>query len=150
MQQNASRVYLFLRAIFALSGSIMFTTDTLYYVSMLGLNPLQLVLAGTFCELAVVLSEVPTGVVADSFSRRTSTVIGTGITAAAFRLEGSVPWLGGLLPFFVGVVLAEVIRGIGLTFISGADKAWVTKEGGGTGTVQRLDILVWNMGKRPA
>lgn len=87
--------------------------------------------------------------VADSFSRRTSTVTGTAITAAAFLL-GSVPWLGGLLPFFVGVALAEVIRGIGLTFISGADKAWVTKEGGGTGTVQRLDILVWNMGKRPA
>lgn len=127
---SASSVYLVMRSVFALANSIMFTTYALYYVSMLGLNPLQLVLVGTAVEVAVVLAEVPTGVVADSYSRRLSLIIGTFVMAAAYLLEGSVPWLGGLLPFFIGVVIAEVIRGIGWTFMSGAQQAWITDEVG--------------------
>ncbi|MFZ5824330.1 MAG: MFS transporter, partial [Bacillota bacterium] len=70
------------------------------------------------------------GVVADSYSRRLSLIIGTFVMAAAYLLEGSVPWLGGVLPFFWGVVVAEVIRGIGWTFMSGAQQAWITDEVG--------------------
>ncbi|MFZ5823544.1 MAG: MFS transporter, partial [Bacillota bacterium] len=99
---HAASVYLVMRSVFALANSIMFTTYALYYVSMLGLNPLQLVLVGTAVEVAVVLFEVPTGVVADSYSRRLSLIIGTFVMAAAYLLEGSVPWLGGVLPFFWG------------------------------------------------
>ena len=49
---------------------------SLYLVSDLNLTPLQLVLMGTAMEGAVFLSEVPTGVVADTYSRRLSLVIG--------------------------------------------------------------------------
>jgi len=127
---SASSVYLAMRAVFALANSIMFTTYALYYVTMLGLNPLQLVLVGTAVEVAVAVGEVPTGVVADSYSRRLSVIIGTFVMAAAYLLEGSVPWFGSLLPFFAGLVIAEIVRGIGWTFMSGADRAWITDEVG--------------------
>ena len=47
-----------------------------YLVNELHLSPLQLVLMGTAMEAAVFLFEVPTGVVADTYSRRLSLVIG--------------------------------------------------------------------------
>ena len=47
-----------------------------YLVRELHLSPLQLVLMGTAMEAAVFVFEVPTGVVADTYSRRLSLVIG--------------------------------------------------------------------------
>jgi DHA3 family tetracycline resistance protein-like MFS transporter len=49
---------------------------SLYLVSVLHLSPLQLVLMGTAMEGTVFLCEIPTGIVADTFSRRLSLVIG--------------------------------------------------------------------------
>ena len=46
-----------------------------YFVTVVGMSPLQLVLVGTFMELTVFLFEVPTGIVADVYSRRLSVVI---------------------------------------------------------------------------
>ena len=43
---------------------------SVYLVSELHLSPLQLVLMGTGMEAAIFVSEVPTGVVADTYSRR--------------------------------------------------------------------------------
>lgn len=108
----------------------MFTTAALYYVKGLGLNPFQLVLVGTALELTIVLLEVPTGVIADSYSRRLSVIIGCGVLGLAYLLEGSIPVFAGLLPFFAAVLVAEVIRGVGETFLSGATEAWITDEVG--------------------
>jgi len=47
-----------------------------YLVSELDLSPLQLVLMGTAMEAAVFVFEIPTGVVADMYSRRLSLIIG--------------------------------------------------------------------------
>src|SRR5213075_1757806 len=49
---------------------------SVYLVRELHLSPLQLVLMGTAMEGAVFLFEVPTGVVADTYSRRLSLIIG--------------------------------------------------------------------------
>ena len=49
---------------------------SVYLVSVLHLSPLQLVLMGTAMEAAVFLSEMPTGVVADTYSRRLSLIVG--------------------------------------------------------------------------
>lgn len=140
---SASRVYLVIRSFFALAESIMFTTYALYYVEMLGLNPLQLVLVGTALEAAVFLFEIPTGVVADVYSRRLSIIIGTFVMGGAYLLEGFVPYLGGVVPFFALVALAEVVRGIGWTFMSGAGEAWVTDEVG----VEQVGALFLKAGK---
>ena len=65
-----------------------------YLVRELHLSPLQLVLMGTAMEAAVFLGEIPTGVVADTYSRRLSLIIGYLGMGAAWMLVAAVsaPW----------------------------------------------------------
>ncbi len=93
----------------------------IYRVEDVGLNPFQLVMLGTALEVAVLLFEIPTGIVADLRSRRLSLLIGYVIIGAGFLMEG-------LFPFFVPVLLAQVVWGIGYTFTSGAQDAWLADE----------------------
>ncbi len=51
------------------------TVNLVYQATTVGLNPLQLVLVGTTLEAAAFLGEIPTGIVADIYSRRLGTVI---------------------------------------------------------------------------
>src|SRR3982750_2494723 len=76
-----------------------------YLVSELHLSPLQLVLMGTAMEGAVFLFEIPTGVVADTYSRRLSLVIGYLGTGAAWGGVGlgSAAWLDMGLRGFRGL-----------------------------------------------
>ncbi len=62
----------------------------IYLVSELELSPLQLVLMGTAMEATVFLFEVPTGVVADTYSRRLSLTIGFLGMGATWLLVGVV------------------------------------------------------------
>lgn len=93
----------------------------IYRVEDVGLNPFQLVMLGTALEVAILLFEIPTGIVADLRSRRLSLLIGYVIIGAGFLMEG-------LFPFFVPVLLAQVVWGIGYTFTSGAQDAWLADE----------------------
>ncbi|MGD6994635.1 MFS transporter [Sutcliffiella horikoshii] len=133
---ETKHVYYTMHFIISLASSIMFTTYAIYYIEELGLNPLQLILIGTAIELTVIVFESVTGVVADTYSRRLSIIIATFILGAAFLLEGSIPYLSdssvavGVLSAFVLLLFAEFIRGIGETFLSGADQAWLTDEVG--------------------
>jgi len=94
-----------------------------YFVTIVGLNPLQLVLVGTTLEATIFLFEVPTGVVADLYSRRLSTIIGVFLLGLGFLIEGAVP-------MFAVLLLAQVVWGLGWTFISGARSAWIADEVG--------------------
>ncbi|TYA15577.1 MFS transporter [Paenibacillus faecis] len=117
----------------ALASSTIFTTYSIYYVTELGLNPLELVLIGTVLELTVLIFEGITGVVADTYSRKLSVIIGMFILGAGFAFEGSIVWLqdfGQMIPIVVWVLLAQLVSGIGHTFISGADSAWIVDEVG--------------------
>jgi MFS family permease len=132
---SAPHVYLTSVFLISLSHATMFTTYVMYYVSGLGLNPLQLVLVGTFLEATIVLCEVPTGVVADTYGRRISVITGYFVIGAAFVLKGTIPFYAGLLgalslSFFAMVVICEIARGVGETFLSGAYEAWITDEVG--------------------
>ena len=122
-KRNAYAVYLFSEFTVALLFSMMFTVDAVYQVSLVGLNALQLVLVGTTLEVAAFIFEVPTGVVADVFSRRRSIIIGMFIMGLAFIVEGS-------FPFFAPILLAQVMWGLGYTFTSGATEAWIADEVG--------------------
>src|SRR5215475_167229 len=94
-----------------------------YLVRELHLSPLQLVLMGTAMEAAVFLFEIPTGVVADTYSRRLSLVIGYLGTGAAWVAVGlvSAPWL---------IIALWGFWGFAYTFTSGAEQAWITDEVG--------------------
>ena len=133
MKFHASQVYAMMRFMTALASSTMFTTYAVYYISALGLNPFELLMVGTVLEVVVLVFEGITGVIADTYSRRLSVLIGMFVVGGAFVIEGSVPWLGSLTPLislFVWVLIAEGIRGVGETFLSGAGTAWVVDEEG--------------------
>ena len=109
---NATKVYLFVEVAASAFFSMMFVSMSLYEVTVAGLTPLQLVLVGTTVELSVFLFEVPTGIVADVYSRRLSIIIGYLVMGVGFLIEG-------LFPFFVPILLAQVLWGLGYTFTSG-------------------------------
>lgn len=94
-----------------------------YFYTEVGLNPLQMVLVGTALETSILAFEIPTGIVADSLSRRKSVIIGVFLLGA-----GTV--LFGLIPRFWVIILAQIIWGLGYTFTSGALEAWISDEVG--------------------
>ena len=65
------------------SFAVVFTIIMVFQVETAGLSPLQLVLVGTALELSAFVFEIPTGVVADVYSRRLSVIIGIFITGLA-------------------------------------------------------------------
>ena len=74
---DAYKLYLFFTSVQAFALSTVFTVNLVYQVQQVGLNPLQLVLIGTALELTAFLMEIPTGVVADVYSRRLSVILGS-------------------------------------------------------------------------
>ena len=124
-KRAAYSVYLLSEFTVAVLFSMMFTVDSVYQVSLVGLNALQLVLVGTVVEFSAFVFEIPTGVVADVFSRRLSIIVGMFIMGLGFVIEGS-------FPFFAPILLAQVFWGLGYTFTSGATEAWIADEVGET------------------
>ena len=120
---DAYRVYLILSAVSAMAFNIMFTLNMIYEAEVVGLTPLQLVLVGTTLEIICFSFEIPTGIVADLYSRRLSVIIGFFLIGVGFLIEGS-------LPFFWAILLTQVFWGIGATFTSGALEAWIVDEVG--------------------
>ena len=118
---NAYTVYLILAGVTAMLMAARDIAMALYFVREVGMNPFQLVFAGTVFMIAVVLCEVPTGVVADVYSRRLSVIIGTFVVGAALLLEG-------LVPSYWPILVAQALWGIGLTFNRGALEAWIADE----------------------
>jgi DHA3 family tetracycline resistance protein-like MFS transporter len=121
--RDAYVTYLLIQGLFSLFFYIIITVNLVYQVEVAHLNPLQLVLVGTMLEVTAFVSQVPTGVLADVFSRRWSIIIGIFLTGAGFVLEGSIPQFGAIL-------LSQLGWGIGSSFISGAEEAWIASEMG--------------------
>ena len=116
-----TKVYLFIEFSASMFFSMMFVVTSLYEATVAGLTPVQLILVGTTLELSAFVFEVPTGIVADVYSRRLSIIIGYIIMGIGFLLEG-------FFPFFATILLAQAIWGLGYTFTSGATQAWITDE----------------------
>jgi len=126
LQLDATRVYLFMEIAFGMFFGMVVATNSLYEVTVAGLSALQLVLIGTMLEVSTFLFEVPTGVVADVYSRRLSIVIGYLLIGLGFLIEG-------FFPAFRPILFAQVVWGLGYTFTSGAKQAWITDEIGEAG-----------------
>jgi DHA3 family tetracycline resistance protein-like MFS transporter len=103
--------------------AVIFTASALYQINVVGLSALQLVLVGTVLEVVYFLFQIPTGIVADIYSRKWSIIIGFVMIGVAFIIEG-------LFASFVGVLCAMAMWGIGATFTDGALEAWLTDEVG--------------------
>jgi DHA3 family tetracycline resistance protein-like MFS transporter len=122
---NARTIYLLYSWATALFFATITTLNLVYQATIVHLNPLQLVLVGTLLEATVFFFEMPTGIVADVYSRRLSVILGVFLMGIGFVVEGS-------LPLFGTVLLSQVIWGIGYTFTSGAADAWIADEVGET------------------
>ncbi len=101
--------------------AISWVTTPIYLLRDVGMSPLQLVLAGTALEVAYSLFEVPTGIVADLYSRRLSLVVGGVVMGAGMLLVG-------LVPEVFAVLAGMAVWGAGWTFRSGAEDAWLADE----------------------
>ncbi|MGE5643601.1 MAG: MFS transporter [Byssovorax cruenta] len=142
---DATRVYLSMEMATAICLCLVFTTNNLYEATVAGLAPLQLVLVGTTVEVSAFLFEVPTGIVADIYSRRLSIIIGYLLLGAGFLIEG-------LFPAFGPIIVSSIVCGLGFTFLSGAKQAWITDEVGEDAAnrlflrIARLGAFAWLSG----
>ena len=119
----AGSIYLLMGAWNGFAFRLITTAYALYYITVAHLDPLQLVLVGTALETSAFLCEIPTGVLADTFSRRFSVIAGLAIIGAA--------WSGqGLIPTFAAIAGFEVLRGVGEALVNGATEAWIAGEVG--------------------
>ena len=110
---RAYPVYLGIKGTFALFFMLWATVASVYRIEEVGLDPLRLVLLGTALEVAVLVFEVPIGVLADTYGRRRSVIMGFLLMGSGFALEGAIPT-------FAAVLVAQAVWGVGYTFISGA------------------------------
>ena len=101
--------------------SLVWTAMLIYQVQVVGMTPLQLVLAGTTMEVTIFLFEIPTGIVADVYSRRLSTIIGYALLGLSYLIQG-------LIATFGAIVVGNAVWGLGYTFTSGAYDAWLVDE----------------------
>src|SRR5512141_391475 len=145
LKLEAPRVFLIMEMAITVFTSMVFVTNSLYEATVAGLAPLQLVLIGTTLELSTFLFEVPTGIVADMYSRRLSIIIGYVLMGFGFLIEG-------FFPAFRPILLAQVVWGLGYTFTSGAKQAWITDEIGEESAnklflrMARLSTFAWLSG----
>jgi MFS transporter, DHA3 family, tetracycline resistance protein len=121
LKLDAYKLYLGLQFLTGLCFSMIFVVASLYEATVAHLSGFQLVLVGTTVEVTILLLEIPTGIVADAYSRRLSIIIGFFLMGIAFLIEGSFPIFGAIL-------LTQVLWGTGYTFTSGATQAWLSDE----------------------
>ena len=121
LKLNPRTVYIFIEFSASVFFAMMFTVTSLYEATVAGLTPVQLILVGTTLEISAFVFEVPTGIVADVYSRRLSIIIGYILMGIGFLVEG-------FFPSFLPILLAQVIWGLGYTFTSGATQAWISDE----------------------
>jgi MFS family permease len=117
---SAYHIYLVLEGFYSLFFSMIATVNLVYQVEVAHLNPLQLVLVGTTLESVTFILQVPTGALADIYGRRPAVVLGTFLIGVGFVL-------GGLIPRFGVILLAQVIWGAGATLMDGATEAWIPR-----------------------
>jgi MFS family permease len=89
----------------------------IYLQQQRGLSLSQAALVDVTFFVAAALAELPTGIVADRFGRKTSMTIGASLMAA-----GLIGWT--FAPTLLLTIVAYVVMGIGMTFLSGAEDAF--------------------------
>jgi MFS family permease len=121
LARRVQRTYLVLLLGNTLAASFIWGINTLFLLDA-GLSNLEAFAANSFFTAGMVLFEVPTGVVADTWGRRTSYLLGT-ITLAGSTFLYFLLWQM-TAPFWLWAVVS-ILLGLGFTFFSGAVEAWL-------------------------
>lgn len=115
------RTYIVIASLYTLSASLIWGVNTLFLLQA-GLDIFGVFVANSVFTGAMVLFEIPTGVVADMSGRRTSFLLSTAVLCLATLGYVGVSLLGGGLLWFS---VMSVFLGLGFAFYSGAVDAWL-------------------------
>jgi len=119
--RTVQRVYLVLMLFNTLAASFIWGINTLFLLDA-GLSSTAAFTANALFTAGMVLFEVPTGVVADTWGRRVSYLLGS-VTLAISTVLYWLAWQAHA-PFWAWAV-TSVLLGLGFTFFSGATEAWL-------------------------
>jgi DHA3 family tetracycline resistance protein-like MFS transporter len=120
---SATTIYYIRSAVWAFNSGLIFTSIWTLYYSVMHLSLTDVALIFVVITVSSLVLEVPTGIVADIYSRRLSVILGGIFIGLAYVLMGA-------LPVFAIALIAGFIEAIGDTLISGALQAWITDEVG--------------------
>jgi MFS family permease len=121
-----------------LAASLIWGINTIFLLDA-GLNNLEAFAANAFFTAGMVVFEVPTGIVADMWGRRTSFLLGTvtlAVTTALYVLLWEIE-----APFWEWA-LVSLLLGLGFTFFSGATEAWLVDALDATGFEGPLESVL--------
>jgi MFS family permease len=121
LARSIQRTYLVLLLGNTLAASFIWGINTLFLLDA-GLSNLEAFAANAFFTAGMVVFEIPTGVVADTWGRRMSYLLGT-VSLAVATLLYYLLWVVDA-PFSLWAA-ASVLLGLGFTFFSGAVEAWL-------------------------
>ncbi|HEU4917321.1 MAG TPA: MFS transporter [Acidimicrobiia bacterium] len=119
--ERVQRTYLVLILLQTLAASLIWGINTLFLLDA-GLSITEAFVANAAYTAGMMIFEVPTGVIADTFGRRVSFILG-----AVTLLVTTVAYLG-LWYVQAGIgwwILVSALIGLGFTFFSGATEAWL-------------------------
>ena len=119
--RTVQRVYLVLMLFSTLAASFIWGINTLFLLDA-GLSSTAAFTANALFTAGMVAFEVPTGVVADTWGRRVSYLLGS-VTLAVSTVLYWLAWQAEA-PFWAWAV-TSVLLGLGFTFFSGATEAWL-------------------------
>jgi MFS family permease len=108
-------------SLYTLSASLIWGVNTLFLLDA-GLDIFGVFVANAVFTGAMVIFEIPTGVVADTSGRRTSFLLSTAVLCLATLGYVSISLVGGGLFWFC---VMSVFLGLGFAFYSGAVEAWL-------------------------
>src|SRR5262249_61405080 len=119
--RRIQRTYLTLTLGNTLAASFIWGINTLFLLDA-GLSNLEAFAANAFFTAGMVLCDIPTGVVADVWGRRTSSLLGRLTLSASTFLYWLLWETKG--PFWAWAIVSMLL-GLGFTFFSGAVEAWL-------------------------
>lgn len=119
--RRVQRTYLLLTLLSTLAASFIWGINTLFLLDA-GLSNAEAFAANAFFTVGQVLFELPTGVVADTWGRRISYLLGTATLLVSTLLYLAMWQVHA--PMW-GWALASILLGLGFTFFSGATEAWL-------------------------
>jgi MFS family permease len=136
--QGVQRTYLLLTLLSTLAASFIWGINTLFLLDA-GLSNTEAFAANAFFTLGEMLFEIPTGVVADTWGRRTSYLLGAATLLVSTLLYVAMWKLRA--PFWAWAGASMAI-GLGFTFFSGATEAWLVDALAFTGHKGKLDDVL--------
>jgi MFS family permease len=135
---SVQRIYLALMLLSTLSASFIWGINTLFLLDA-GLNNVEAFAANAFFTAGMVIFEVPTGVIADTWGRRTSYLLGAATLLVSTLLYLAMWRMHAPL---LGWAISSILLGLGFTFFSGATEAWLADALTFTGHKEELEAVL--------